>query len=181
MPAGLEYFGGRSPEPFYRFDAQVPDKGFGFLHPQVGYLEVLVVEAVEQEVQKIRNYRLSALALQKLHQIVVGGGQEFHQDLAHHAYPWFFDIQKFNVVVKVCDNLLAEFLEPAPGWMRSGHKFCAHLLPFLMHGVHGARHCLVGPQPVYAFHKDIAEYGGVKPPQYQGRGNLESRVALQSA
>ena len=66
--------------------------GLGLLHAQVRHFEVLVIEAVEQEVQKIRHDGLGSFALQQLYQIVVGGREELDKDLAYHAYPGLFNI-----------------------------------------------------------------------------------------
>ena len=56
-----------------------------FLRTQIFGLEVLVVEAVEQEVQQIRHDSLSTFGFQKFYQMVVGSREEFYQDLANDA------------------------------------------------------------------------------------------------
>ena len=81
----------------------------------MGHLKVLVIEAVQKEVQKIWHYCLCALTFQQLHQIVVGGRQEFHQNLTDHPHTGFFYIQKLNVFIEILNNLFAEPLEPVSG------------------------------------------------------------------
>ena len=64
----------------------------GFLFAKVFCLEVCIVQAVHEEIQKIRTDCLGTLGLQKLYQIVVGKRQELHKDLADNTNARFLDI-----------------------------------------------------------------------------------------
>ena len=54
---------------------------------------------------QIRHHGLGALCFQKLHQMVVGSGQEFYQDLADDADPGLFASSVDRKVVKVLDDV----------------------------------------------------------------------------
>ena len=103
-------FACRSAQPFYSFDAQVAEQRLGLLESQVGYFEVLVVEAVLHEVDEVRNDCLGSLRLQQVYQVVVGSRKEFDKNLADHAHARFFDIQDLNVV-EIRDDVAAELFE----------------------------------------------------------------------
>ena len=73
-------------------DQEVVDVCGGFLFAKVFCLEVCIVQAVHEEIQKIRTDCLGTLGLQKLYQIVVGKRQELHKDLADNTNARFLDI-----------------------------------------------------------------------------------------
>ena len=86
-------------KPFDSFDSKVVQAVSDFLaNPRFSYFEILVIEAVEQEVQKIRNNSLSTFGFQKVYQMVVGSRQEFYQDFTNNTDTRLFDIQKFDIV-----------------------------------------------------------------------------------
>ncbi len=63
MSAFFKFFPGGAPHPFQEPDAQVSVAGGGFLLPKFFHTEILVVEAVEQEVRQVRDNRLSPFRL----------------------------------------------------------------------------------------------------------------------
>ena len=85
MPGFLKGLHSCRTHPFHGTNARLCDEGRLSAGSQMLRLVDLVVEAVEHEVQKIRNYRFRAFRFQKLHQMVVGGRRELHQNLAHNA------------------------------------------------------------------------------------------------
>ena len=121
MTALLKLFAGRVPHLFQEPDAQIAQPGGLLAHTQLLSLEVGVVEAVEEEVQKIGNDSLCSLAFQQIHQIVVGCGQKFDEDLADDADPGLL-LTGDGQAVKVFDDLPAELLELSVGnaWALSG-------------------------------------------------------------
>ena len=181
MFAFPEGIGCRFAEPFQGFDPKVAHGRLGFFHAKMRYLEVLVVETVQQEIQKIRNHCLCAFAFQKFHQVVVGCRQEFYKDLADYAYSWFLNIQKFDVVVKVSDDLPAQLFEPPSGGVALGEEVCADFFPLCVHGVGGAWDRLIRTDPVYAFHENVSKYRGVDAPESQHWCDLKSWIVFQSA
>ncbi len=68
------------------FDAQVAEAGCGFFHAQLFRLEIAVVKAVEQEVCQVRNDGFGAFRFQQVHQIVVGGREEFYENFSDDAH-----------------------------------------------------------------------------------------------
>ena len=58
----------------------------------MGHLEILIVEAVQKEVQKIWNDSFGAFTLQKIHQMIIGGREEFYQNFSNYTYAGFLDI-----------------------------------------------------------------------------------------
>ena len=86
----------------------------------------LVIEAVEHEVDQVGNDSLGALALQKLHKVIVSCGGEFYEDFPDNADAGLPDVKKRNAV-KVAYDLL-EFAEPivsignqtGEGWFLTG-------------------------------------------------------------
>ena len=93
MLAGRKCFGCRSTEPFQSFDTKISCCGFFLFESKLFYLEVLVVEAVEQEVQKIRNNCLGSFAFQKIYQVVVGCRKEFDKDFSNDTNTRFLYIK----------------------------------------------------------------------------------------
>ena len=77
---------------------------------QMVRLENAVICAVHEEVQHIRADRLGALGLQQIHDVVVGGGEEFHENLSHDADPRFLHgfIQLY--FIEILDDCLYIFL-----------------------------------------------------------------------
>ncbi len=67
--------------------------GFFLFESKLFHLEVLVVEAVEQEVQKIRNNCLGSFAFQKIYQVVVGCRKEFDKDFSNDTNTRFLCIK----------------------------------------------------------------------------------------
>ena len=72
--------------------------------------EVLIIEAVLQEVDQVRYDSLCALCLQQVYQMVVRCREEFYKDLSDDADSWLFDIQCLDIV-KVMDDITAELFE----------------------------------------------------------------------
>lgn len=90
--AFFESFCCRGAEPFQRFYADV-SKGCFFLgKAKLLYLEILVVEAIKEKVQKVRHNSLCAFAFQKVYQVVVGCRKEFHENFSYDTDAGFFNI-----------------------------------------------------------------------------------------
>ena len=68
----------------------------------------LIVKAIEHKVKQVGNDSFRAFRLQKLHQVVVGGGRELDQDLAHYADPGLTFFRDGNAV-EIRDDLTAHF------------------------------------------------------------------------
>ncbi len=75
----------RLPEPFDHLDTKICKPGGRLLHSQMGMLEVGVVEAVQQEVYKIRHNSLCALMLKEIHQVIICSREELDEDLSDYA------------------------------------------------------------------------------------------------
>ena len=73
-------------------------------------LELRVVEAVHEEVHKVRDDSLGSLSLQQIDQMVVGRRQELDEDLADDADARLCDLGD-RKAVKVADDRAAELLE----------------------------------------------------------------------
>ena len=131
--------GSRTAQPLHSFDSQISDQCFCLLESQMGDLEVLVVEAVLHKVDQIRNDCFGSLCLQQIYQMVVGGRQEFYQDLAYDTYTGLLNIENFNIV-KVVDNVTAELPEFPAGRVSLGYKFPDHFHPFPVNRI-----CSTGP------------------------------------
>ena len=71
-------------------EAKICDGCLGFLESKLFNLEILVVEAVADKVDKIRNNRFCPLCLQKICQVVVGSRQELDKDLTYDPTRGFF-------------------------------------------------------------------------------------------
>ena len=64
-------------------ETKICDGCLGFLESKLFNFEILVVEAVADKVDKIRNNRFCPLCLQKICQVVVGSRQELDKDLTY--------------------------------------------------------------------------------------------------
>ena len=162
-------------------DAQICNLRFGFLKSQFLYFEVLVVEAIEQEVQKIRNNRFSSFGFQKLHKVVVGGRKELYKNFSYHTDSWLFHIQQFNMIVKIFNNFSAQPVKTTSGRITVGNEVLTYLFPFLMHGIDRTRYSLVWSQAIHTFHENISEYNGIHSAYSEWRSQLKARMLFQSA
>ena len=75
----------------------------------MGNFEVLIVEAVEQEVEKIRNNCFGAFAFQKLCQMIVGSRKEFNKDFSNDSNTRFLNVECLYII-KIIDDLFTNFL-----------------------------------------------------------------------
>ena len=180
MFALFKRFRCRGTKPFDSFDSKVTEHFLLFGKSKFLYFECLIIEAVVQEVQKIRNNCLSTFAFQKVYQMVVGCRQELNQDFTNNTNTRFFDIQKFDII-KIFNDLATYFLKLMSGWITIGHKISAAFFPFLMHSVNGTRYSLVWTETIYTFHENISEYNCIYTADNQWSGDLESRITFQSA
>ena len=69
---------------------QLPEHG---TIPELFNLEVLVVEAVEQEVQEIRDNSFGSFTFQEVYQVVIGSRKEFDENFADNADTRFLNVQ----------------------------------------------------------------------------------------
>ena len=119
-------------------DTKRGETGGFFAHAKLFRLVNLVVEAVEHEINQIRHHGLSALRFQKLHQMVVAGGRELDQNLAHDAYAGFLQILINGDGVKFTHNLTAHAVKGKEIHVLCGNKFLCTLHPFSVYGIHAA-------------------------------------------
>ena len=138
-------------------DTQSGEPGGLFAHAQFVCLVNLIIEAIEHEVDQVGHHSLRALALQKLHQMIVSGGGELHQDLANNADSWLFDIL-YGYAVKIPDDLPAEPVKPEKLYMLCGDIVLHGFQPFFVQRVNAAGNRLIGAHAIDAAHKDIAEF-----------------------
>ena len=172
-------FGSRSTEPFQSFDSKISCCCFGLLHSQMGNFEVLIVEAVEQEVEKIRNNCFGAFTFQKLCQMIVGSRKEFNKDFSNDSNTWLLDIKCLDII-KIIDDLFTKLLKSLTGWISFGHKLLNNFSPFAVNLICSSRYGLIRTHTVNAFHKDISEYCCVDSAENQCRRKFESRIIFQS-
>ena len=119
-----------------------PDRHVG--HPrcalfrsQVFGLEVLVVKAVTHKVDQVRHHRLRAFLFQKFRQVIVGGGEEFDQDLTHDAHPRF-SLMGDRDLIEIPDHHPADLLKYRVAAVSVGEETDAAFFPFPVHPVDGA-------------------------------------------
>ena len=155
-PGLKELLPGRLPEVLQQLDGGVAQGLALPAGPQILILEVLVVEAVEQEVHEIRHDGLGTLALQELHDLVVGQRGELHQNFADDAHLRLLQTLLQRKLVEIADDApddLAELLHPGLLLLYCGN---ADLLPLFVEGVGRAGHQLVGTGGIEHPHEDIA-------------------------
>ena len=93
MLACCKCFSWRSTEPFQNFDTKISCCGFFLFESKLFNLEVLVVEAVEQEVQEIRDNGFGSFTFQEVYQVVIGSRKEFDENFADNADTRFLNVQ----------------------------------------------------------------------------------------
>ena len=93
MLACCKCFSCRSTEPFQNFDTKISCCGFFLVESKLFNLEVLVVEAVEQEVQEIRDNSFGSFTFQEVYQVVIGSRKEFDENFADNADTRFLNVQ----------------------------------------------------------------------------------------
>ena len=91
-------------------ETKICDGCLGFLESKLFNLEILVVEAVADKVDKIRNNRFCPFCLQKICQVVVGSRQELDKDLTYDTNARLFLIGDRDRI-KIMDHLTAHFFE----------------------------------------------------------------------
>ncbi len=96
--------------------AKISCCGFFLLRIQAFHLEVLVVEAVEQEVSKIRNNCFGSFLFQKIYQVVVGCGRNLTRISPTTPTRGFF-ISSNSMIVKIFNDLTAETFEFTSAWI----------------------------------------------------------------
>ena len=82
----------RCTKPLQCLDTKIAECGFGFLKSKFFYLEVLVIEAIKQEVQKIRNNSFGTFTFQKFYKIVVCRRKEFDKNFSNNTDTRFLNI-----------------------------------------------------------------------------------------
>ena len=130
--AFFQCFVGGSTEFFQRPDTQI---GFGcgrFLHAQFLCFEIVVIEAVEEEVQQIRNNSLCTFGFQKISQIVVCHRHEFYKNLAYDTYLRFLDIPSWKHIKVMYDLTTELFVFPMTDHLCGRYIVCNLLYPFFM-------------------------------------------------
>ena len=85
MTALLEFFGSSTAQPVDSGDTGISGDSGSLLKAQFLMLEVLVVEAVEKEIQKIWYDCFGSFIFQKLYKVVVCSWKEFDKNLSDNA------------------------------------------------------------------------------------------------
>ena len=147
---------------------------------QVFLLEIIIIEAVEEEVGQVRNDGLGSFGFEKFHQVIVGGRQELHENFADDADPGLslirdgqgveimYDVPAHLPVFGVGENLVIRNEVNDP------------LLPFLMELVGRARHFLIRADPEEAAHEDVTELQGVEAVLNELGRDGKARVLLEA-
>ena len=112
--------------------------------------------------------------------MVVGGGKEFHQDLAYDSHTGFLLVADGDQV-KFMDHIAAHFFELTVADAASFQEGDHPLFPDLVLPVYDALFQFVGAHPVYALHKDVSEYRSVDDALDQRKRKLETGIALKAA
>ena len=99
-------------QPFERLDAEQRIARGLFAHAKLVCLELVVVQAVEQEVEKIRYDRLCALGFEQLREVVVRLGVELDEDLSDDADARLFHVPA-GQFIEFFDDLAAHPVELA--------------------------------------------------------------------
>lgn len=86
-------------------NSRIAQPGSGLLLAQMLCLEIVVVEAVKQEVHQIRHHGFRSFGFQKLYDMVICQGREFDKDFSYDSYLWLFDIPSLQTV-KIADDSL---------------------------------------------------------------------------
>ena len=73
-------------------------------------LVIAIVHAIVQKVHQVRHHGLRALGFQQIHQMVIGQGHVFDQNLAHHADARFAQSLVNGKIVKGFHNAAANCL-----------------------------------------------------------------------
>ena len=180
VAALLQGFVGGFSQPVDGFQAKVCNGCLGLFEAKFLNLEVLVVEAVADKVNKVRNNRFCAFCFQKICQMVVGSRQELDKDLTYDTNARFFLIGDRDGI-KIVNHFTAHFFEGTMADAAACYKGNGALLPDLVLAVYDTFFQLVRTHAVYTFHQDIAEYSTVNDTFDQRQSQLESRIALQSA
>lgn len=141
-------------------ETKICDGCLGFLESKLFNLEVLVVEAVADKVNKVRNNRFCAFCFQKICQMVVGSRQELDKDLTYDTNARLFLIGDRDRI-KIMDHLTAHFFEGTMADAAACYEGNDALLPDFVLAVYDTLFQLIRTHAIYAFHQDITEYGTV--------------------
>ena len=142
-------------------------------------LVIAVVHAVVQEVHQIRHHGLRAFGFQQIHQMVIGQGHVFDQNLAHHADSGLAQGFVNGKIVKGFHDAAANGLI-RPLALAADQRIDGDFQPFLMKGVGGTLLLLVGTHPVQAAHEQVAVDHAPQGGEQKTGGELEALVGLHA-
>ena len=111
--------------------------------------------------------------------MVVGGGREFHQDLAHDPHLGFLDVQPLQAV-EIADDAADVLCEVHHAQGGAGKLAYTDLFPFFMQGVGRAGHLFIGPGGVQHTHEHVSVDHGLHGLGDQGSRQGEARVGLHA-
>ena len=118
-------------------------------------LKVLVIEAVEQEVHKIRHHGFSPFFFKEFNNVVVGKRRELYEDFSYDSNLRLFFRGKWNIV-KVSNNTLYILTELKKRDALLGKAFLTDFLPFLMHGFCGPGLQFIRSCGIEKTHKEVS-------------------------
>ena len=112
--------------------------------------------------------------------MVVAGGREFNQNLAHDAYAGFLQILINGDGIKFMHDLTAHAVKGKEIHVLCGNKFLCTLHPFSVHGIHAAGLCFIRAHTVNAAHENVSEGSAVCGAQNQVRIQMKTGIALNA-
>ena len=142
-------------------------------------LEVAVVEAVQQEVHKIRHYSLGTFFFKQFHYMVVCKRREFNKDFSDYTYSWLFDIESWKII-KVFYNASDISLELTEVRLSYRQRVNYTISPLLMQSVCSSFFLFIRSCSIQNPHKEIAVYYSLHSLYYHGRSHLKSLIGLHT-
>ena len=135
-----------------------------FAGSKIFSLVYLVVETVEHEVQKIRNYSFCAFCFEKIYKMIVSSRSELDKDLTYDTNPWLNFICDLDVI-KIFNHQTTHLLEfnhiSCNIYILFRYKFSASCKPLLMNFFNRTLDLLIRTHSVDTSHHDISEYSTV--------------------
>ena len=142
-------------------------------------LEIVVVEAVKQEVHQIRHHGFRSFGFQKLYDMVICQGREFDKDFSYDSYLWLFDIPSLQTV-KIADDSLDVPAKLHHSCRALGQGGDTAFLPFFMERICASRNCFIRSGRVENPHKDIAVYHRLHSLCKQRKGDGKARIGFHA-
>ena len=161
-------------------ETKICDGCLGFLESKLFNLEILVVEAVADKVDKIRNNRFCPSASRRSARWLLAAGRNLTRISPTIPTRGFFS-SEIGIVSKSWTISRHIFLKVPWLTLLPVTKAMTRCSPDFVFAVYDTLFQLVRTHAIYAFHQDITEYGTVNDAPDQRQCQLKARVALQSA